>query len=438
MYRILATNSISIKEQGLDGKNNEISVAVKDEDIQKGIDKFYAYRWGMIYDPTNEFKPNIEGNQRIKGNLVTEFMNLLPEAQKELEKIKSETKNGTSNSEEKFELEKIIVGLRTEIEQKNTTLTANNSKIRLLSGKLDELNAMPKTGGQADILAALITQTQKTLETAQKMQPKTITIKIGEKENSMKETVLHHEFETILSYIANGVNVYMYGPAGTGKSTIGEKVAEALNRKFVPESALRDDIKITGYQDANGVFHESPFYRAMKDGALYMIDEIDNSHPDVLTVINTAIAQGYFIFPNGELVRAAKDFMVIVAGNTTGDGGDGMYIRNVIDAASSDRFIQIEINYDIEVEKAITGENMELIDFCHEFRKAVEMMDGVNALFSYRGLSHISKMENIIPLEKLLKHALIKGVASDDMRMIARNINVDSSNKYLKALRKAV
>jgi len=439
MYRVLATNSLSIKEKGLDGKNNEISVIVLDSDLKQGIEKFYAFRWGQYYDPTNEFKPNIAGNSRIKGELVTEFMNLLPAAQKELERIKSDMKIGNKDtSAEKFELEKIIVNLRTEIEQKNTTLTANNSKIRLLTEKLDELNAAPKTSGQAEQLSALIAQTQKTLEIAQTMQPKTITIRVGEKENSMKKTVLHHEFETILSYIANGINVYMYGPAGTGKSTIGEKVAEALGRKFMPESALRDDIKITGYKDSNGVYHESTFYTAMKEGYLYMIDEIDNSHADVLTVINTAIAQKYFIFPNGELVRAHKDFMVIVAGNTTGDGGDGMYIRNIIDAASSDRFIQIEIDYDIEVEKAITGDNMELIEFCHEYRKSVEMMDGVNSLFTYRGLSHISKMENILPLEKVMKHALIKGTASDDMRMIARNINISASNKYLKALRKAV
>jgi len=425
-----------------DFKNNEIDIAVTLEDLQKGIEKFYAYRWGMLYDMTNGFKPQIAGGHSIPDEMQNEFYDLLPEARQRLKDIKAKLNNSSSmSSEEKFELEKTIVNLRTEIEQKNTTLTANNSKIRLLSAKLDELNALnaaPKTNNQTDILAALIAQTQKTLEAAQKMQPKTITIKIGEKENSIKETVLHHEFETILSYMSNGINVYMYGPAGTGKSTIGEKVAEALGRKFYPESALRDDIKITGYQDSNGVFHDSTFYRAMKEGAVYMIDEIDNSHPDVLTVINTAIAQGYFIFPNGELVRAANGFIVIVAGNTTGDGGDGMYIRNVIDAASSDRFIQIEIDYDIEVEKAITGENMELIDFCHEFRKAVEMMDGVNALFSYRGLSHISKMENILPLEKVLKHALIKGIASDDMRMISRNINVSSSNKYLQALRKAV
>jgi len=136
MYRVLATNSLSIKEKGLDGKNNEISVIVLDSDLKQGIEKFYAFRWGQYYDPTNEFKPNIAGNSRIKGELVTEFINLLPAAQKELERIKSDMKIGNKDtSAEKFELEKIIVNLRTEIEQKNKTLTANNSKIRLLTEK---------------------------------------------------------------------------------------------------------------------------------------------------------------------------------------------------------------------------------------------------------------------------------------------------------------
>lgn len=438
-YRILATNALEVKakEKG-DAKNDEISVIVLENEYQQGIEKYYAFRWGQYYDPENEYKPNIKGNMRIKEDMIETYERLLPEAKLRYLEMKNRDRRNNFSNDEKFELEKIIVGLRDEIQRKNSTLSEKYVQIESLQKKLDELNKMPKNNSQSDQLAALIAQTQKTLETAQAMQPKKITIQIGEKTNIMNDTILHSEFETILSYIANGIHVFMYGPAGTGKSTIAEKIAEALGRKFIPESALRDDLKITGYEDSNGVYHESTFYRAMKNGYLYMIDEIDNSHPDVLTVINTAIAQGYFIFPNGELVRAHKDFMIIVAGNTTGDGGNDMYVRNVIDAASSDRFIMIEINYELAIEKAITGDNMELINFCHEFRKALELTDGVRALFTYRGLSHIAKMEKILPLEKVLKHALIKGIASDDIRMIARNINVPDTNKYLKALKKAV
>src|SRR6476619_7787758 len=175
-----------------DFKNNEIDIAVTLEDLQKGIEKFYAYRWGMLYDMTNGFKPQIAGGHSIPDEMQNEFYDLLPEARQRLKDIKAKLNNSSSmSSEEKFELEKIIVNLRTEIEQKNTTLTANNSKIRLLTEKLDELNAAPKTSGQAEQLSALIAQKQKTLEIAKTMQPKKITTKVGEKENSMKKTVLH-------------------------------------------------------------------------------------------------------------------------------------------------------------------------------------------------------------------------------------------------------
>ncbi len=421
-----------------DFKNNEMDIAVKIDELNAGKEIFYAYRWGMFYDMSNGFKPQIAGAHAIPEEMQTEFYQLLPQARQALKEYK--LKNSGVNSEEKFELEKIIVSLRDKNSQFEQHIESQGAIIdgqKRTIERLEEAAKNVKNTSKVDEITALMIQAQNTLMQAQKSMPKTITIKIGENENSMKDTVLHHEFETILSYIANGVNVYMYGPAGTGKSTIGEKVAEALGREFVPESALREDIKITGYKDSNGVFHPSSFYYAMKEGKLYMIDEIDNSHADVLTVINTAIAQGYFIFPNGELVRAHKDFMVIVAGNTTGNGGDEQYIRNVIDAASSDRFIQLEINYDIEVEKAITGDNMELIEFAHEYRKAVELTEGVFSLFSYRALSHITKMENIIELPKLMQHALIKGVAMDDMRMIIRNMSLDRDNKYLKALKQA-
>jgi DNA polymerase III delta prime subunit len=421
-----------------DFKNNEMDIVVKIDELNAGKEIFYAYRWGMYYDMTNEFKPQIAGAHAIPEDMQNEFYQLLPQARQALKQYK--LNNASNNSEEKFELEKIIVSLR----QKNDDYEQHiESQGAIIEGqkrtieRLEEAAKNVKNNSQLDEITALMLQAQNTLIQAQKSIPKTITIKVGENENKIEDKAMHHEFETILSYIANGVNVYMYGPAGTGKSTIGENVAKALGRKFTPESALREDIKITGYKDSNGVYHESTFYTAMKEGHLYMIDEIDNSHPDVLTVINTAIAQKYFIFPNGELVRAHKDFMIIVAGNTTGNGGDEQYIRNVIDAASSDRFIQLEINYDIKVEKQITGDNMELIEFAHEYRKAVELTEGVFSLCSYRALAHITKMEDKIELAKLMKHALIKGVAMDDMRMIIRNMSVDRNNKYFKALKEA-
>lgn len=426
----LSSNIEWVKANKLDAKSNVITVVVSLEDYENGVENpiFYAERYGMFYNPNDNFNPDVKGGNALGEKHIDFYMDQISEARKEYKRrLQDRTTNSGGASS-------------AELDELKETIRQKEARIREQATKIAQLSTNGGNGGnaQTDRLEALIEMQTGVINQLNLLKPKTIRIKIGEKNNEMKETILHNEFETILSYIANGVHVYMYGPAGTGKSTIGEKVAEALNRKFIPESALRDDIKITGYKDSNGVYHESSFYIAMKEGCLYMIDEIDNSHPDVLTVINTAIAQGYFIFPNGELVRAQKGFMVIVAGNTTGDGGDGMYIRNVIDGASSDRFIQIEINYDIEVEKAITNNNMELIEFCHEYRKAIEMTDGVNSLFSYRGLSHISKMENIVPLEKLLKHALVKGIAPDDMRMIARNINVPSTNKYLKALKQAV
>ena len=104
MYHILATNSIEVKEKGLDGKNSEISVAIIDDELKQGKEKFYAYRWGMVYDPENEFSPNIKGNQKIKLDMQEEFFKLLPIARKELYKLKSAMHSTSENNADGKEL----------------------------------------------------------------------------------------------------------------------------------------------------------------------------------------------------------------------------------------------------------------------------------------------------------------------------------------------
>jgi MoxR-like ATPase len=183
-------------------------------------------------------------------------------------------------------------------------------------------------------------------------------------------------------------------------------------------------------------FKETAFYKAFKYGGLFMIDEIDASHPDVLVIINTAIAQRYFTF-HGEFVRAHENFRIIAAGNTVGTGADAQYTgRYQLDASTLDRFFIIEIKYDINIEMSITNNDSELVEFARKVREAAEIA-GISILFSYRSLGRISKMQDKMDLVKLLKIALLKGIAADDVKILYRNMGIESSNKYFKALKKA-
>ena len=77
-----------------------------------------------------------------------------------------------------------------------------------------------------------------------------------------------------------------------------------------------------------------------------MLDEMDASIPEVLVILNAAIANRYFDFPAPiGYVEANPNFRVIAAGNTTGHGADFEYVgRNQLDGASLDRFAVVKID----------------------------------------------------------------------------------------------
>lgn len=235
--------------------------------------------------------------------------------------------------------------------------------------------------------------------------------------------VQHSKFETVLKFVANDEPVYLAGPAGSGKNVICKQVAQALGLDFYFSNAVTQEYKLTGFTDANGKFHESQFYKAFTKGGVFMLDEMDASIPEVLIILNAAIANRYFDFPApiGK-VEAHKDFRVIAAGNTYGHGADSSYVgRNALDAASLDRFAMIEVDYDERIEMNVTNNNKELVAFCHAFRKSADK-NGMAITVSYRAMSRIAKMEAMLSKAETLKSCLIKGMEKDDLKMLMDNI----------------
>lgn len=237
------------------------------------------------------------------------------------------------------------------------------------------------------------------------------------------EGVQHKMFDTVLKFVANDEPVYLAGPAGSGKNVMCKQVAEALGIDFYFTNAVTQEYKLTGFTDANGTFHESQFYKAFKNGGLFMLDEMDASIPEVLIILNAAIANRYFDFPApiGK-IEAHKDFRVIAAGNTLGHGADSNYVgRNTLDAASLDRFALVEVDYDDRIEMSVTNNNVALVNFCRAFRKAADKA-GLQVVVSYRAMSRMAKMESMLSKQDLLKSCLVKGLELDDLNAIKKDL----------------
>jgi hypothetical protein len=177
---------------------------------------------------------------------------------------------------------------------------------------------------------------------------------------SLKPTtgVVHRKYAKVAAAMSLRDNVYLVGPAGTGKTTLPEQIAEAMGFRFVAMSCGVTDAKhdYAGYNDGNGRYNPTIFRDYWQNGGVVLLDEFDNCSPELPIVLNAALANGYFTFPDGERVRKHADTIVCVAANTYGTGATAQYVgRSPIDAATLDRFSFIEIELDEAVEDAMVA-----------------------------------------------------------------------------------
>lgn len=256
-------------------------------------------------------------------------------------------------------------------------------------------------------------------------------IKKEEPKEDWNKEVKHSKFDMIKTCIENDIPVYLAGPAGSGKNYTLEQISWELGLEFYFTNSVQQEYKLTGFIDAGGQYHETEFYKAFKNGGIFFLDEMDASIPEVLVLLNAAIANRYFEFPNGK-IKAHKNFRVVAAGNTVGSGADEMYTgRLVLDQATLDRFAIIDFGYDRNIEMHIAKGNKELVDFVEAIRTEAET-NGIRATFSYRCIGMVTKLERTgLELKDILAIAVFKGMEKDTIN----NFRLYSlNNKYKTAL----
>jgi midasin (ATPase involved in ribosome maturation) len=250
-------------------------------------------------------------------------------------------------------------------------------------------------------------------------------------------SITHKKFEDVLKCVAADNPVFLVSPAGAGKNHMVKEIADALELDFYFSNAITQEYKVTGFIDANGVYQETEFYKAFTKGGLFFLDELDASIPEVLVILNAAIENRYFDFPNGK-VYAHENFRVIAAGNTYGNGADLQYVgRYKLDEASMDRFAMIYMSYDERIEMVLCDNNKPLIAFIHKLRDTLTEQ-GVSKIISYRAIRQITAMEKLnLPLQDIMRYSIIRGMERDGINMVKNHMAM-SNNKYFDAFTKAV
>lgn len=249
-----------------------------------------------------------------------------------------------------------------------------------------------------------------------------------------KDDSKHAQYYNIMTCIKANIPVYLCGEAGTGKNYTLMEISKEMELEFYFTNSVQQEYKLTGFIDAGGVYHETEFYKAFTKGGLFFLDELDASIPEVLVLLNAAIANKYFEFPNGR-VNAHPDFRVVAAGNTVGSGADEMYTgRLSIDQSTLDRFVFIEFDYDRNVELNLAKGNVNLVNFVRELRKSAKQQ-GIRATFSYRCIISVVALEAAgMDLKTILKIAVFKGMNKDTIRTLKLDCSEGKSGKYYFAM----
>tara|TARA_B100000242_G_scaffold33976_2_gene20270 strand:+ start:56 stop:1234 length:1179 start_codon:yes stop_codon:yes gene_type:complete len=220
-------------------------------------------------------------------------------------------------------------------------------------------------------------------------------------------------FKDLKSILKSGVffPVFITGLSGNGKTLMVEQICAKLKKELfrVNITIETDEDDLIGSNtliNGNIVFKEGPVLKAMRKGAVLLLDEVDLASNKIMCLQSILEGGGYLIKKTGEFVKPADGFTVVATANTKGKGSeDGRFIgTNILNEAFLERFaICLEQEYPpVTTEKkivkgdfAILGVNDDefankLVDWADVIRKSF-YEGAVDEVISTRRLVHIAK-----------------------------------------------
>lgn len=247
------------------------------------------------------------------------------------------------------------------------------------------------------------------------------------------------DFEIYCNVVEAGEPLYMYGPAGSGKSYTAKQIAESLRYDYYETSQAMFAHDLKGYGDAKGEFVETAFYRAFSGGGVFFLDEVDASAPEALVVLNNAIANKRFDFPVIGNIEAHPDFRVIAAGNTRMTGATLEYTaRQMQDTSFKNRFLFEIVTYDREMFLEVCDGDEEIVNFGADLRRAARET-GISQLFSYRQGDKLAHLQEAYKHDDahLFRSAILQEKEIDDTINLYEHLQ-DKSNRWAKAMKACI
>lgn len=279
----------------------------------------------------------------------------------------------------------------------------------------ETLNAL-----QSEVIKPLFLDAAK--QAFQNLPPKSLRIETPQL-TTVIDGPLHQLTETVLRIAMLNHPVMMVGPAGCGKTTIGEHVAKAMQLPFYITNAIQETHQLSGFVDGYGKYNSTPFRQAFEFGGLWVADEIDAWDAGALLAANSALANGYMAFPDrAQPVMRNPNFRMIATANTFGNGADRVYIgRNQLDAASIDRFAMLQVDYDLYLERHFCAGNEAWLNRVWEIRRKVEQKKIRHVVSSRAIAMGAAALRAGLSQEQVEEIYLFKGMSKPDREKVTDN-----------------
>lgn len=225
------------------------------------------------------------------------------------------------------------------------------------------------------------------------------------------EYLYHESSRDVIVWFMNSADpFYLFGPAGSGKTSLIKQLAAKLNYpvfSLTGHSRLEfpDMVGHLTVDNGNMVFQYGPLALAMKYGGLFLLDEIDLLDPATAAGLNGMLDGDPLCIPeNGsEIIIPHPLFRFAATANTNGGSDEtGLYQGTLRqNLAFMDRFWLCEINYPTpEAEErllALKAKGLpedirkKMVEYANEVRKlfmgeSADFNDTIEVTFSTRTL----------------------------------------------------
>lgn len=251
-----------------------------------------------------------------------------------------------------------------------------------------------------------------------------------------KNEVYHQSMDDLAEQVFLGKTPYLVGPSGVGKTKSVEQFGKLIGLPVYNLGYVKDENEtILGYYDINGNFVKTNFYDIYKNGGIIFFDEVDNSLSNALIIMDSVVdTVGYktFLFKNGERLEPSENLVIVLAGNTYGDGTSEQYTeREKQSDATMDRIEFVKYDYDPKVEAKMMENCLDFHEFAVAYRESYK--ERLNAdVITYRALiSAKMDIENGIDVSKPLERRFIKNIKRETLVALSNLIEKKLAQKHV-------